>query len=364
MKRKSYPSQLKSKLEKIMWICLFWILISLLQFFNGYSTMIYLEFDISELDPIPFMAGAVFTGLIAGLIGGSTMVFFWEQWLRTKSYGSSLLSIFWSYTLVFFTVALLTGLFFHAGQLHTHVFDIRVWNEAWQDSFSAGQVQNYIFWLLVVIITLIGLLVNDKYGPGIFVSFLLGRYFHPRREDRIFMFLDLKGSTTIAEKLGEERYFNFLKDTYSDATPGILESKGEIYQYVGDEIVVSWKPDSGKENINALQCFFDIQQRLLDRSAYYRAHYAGILPEFKAGLHYGFVTAGEIGVVKRDIVYSGDVMNTTARIQGKCNELGVNILLSKSLLDKLGTLQNLFEPTEMGQIALRGKQDAMMLYTV
>ena len=133
---------------------------------------------------------------------------------------------------------------------------------------------------------------------------------------------------------------------------------------VGDEIVVSWKKDSGMENANSLQCFFDIQQFFLKKASYYRETYDGIVPEFKAGLHYGFVMAGEIGVVKRDIAYSGDVLNTTARIQSKCNELGVNILISKYLLDTLGVLPELFKPKALGEISLRGKQETVMLYTV
>jgi len=177
------------------------------------------------------------------------------------------------------------------------------------------------------------------------------------------MFLDLRGSTAIAEKLGEALYFNFLKDLVKDATPGILNAKGEIYQYVGDEIVVSWKKDAGSENANCLKCFFDVQRRIKEKSAYYSERY-DVVPEFKAGLHYGFVTVGEIGIVKREIAYSGDVLNTTARIQSKCNDLGVNILLSKYLLDKLESLPNPFQSIEIGKIELRGKQDAIELYTV
>ena len=178
------------------------------------------------------------------------------------------------------------------------------------------------------------------------------------------MFLDLRGSTSIAEELSEDRYFNFLKDAYRDATPSILNSKGEIYQYVGDEIVVSWKKESGIENANSLRCFFDIQQRFRERASYYKETYSGLVPEFKAGLHYGFVMAGEIGIVKRDIAYSGDVLNTTSRIQSKCNELKVNILISKYLMDILESLPDMFKPTEVGKIALRGKQQSLMLYTI
>jgi adenylate cyclase len=90
----------------------------------------------------------------------------------------------------------------------------------------------------------------------------------------------------------------------------------------------------------------------------------GITPEFKAGIHFGPVIAGEIGVVKRDIVYSGDVLNTTARIQAKCNENEVDLLLSKELFDQLPLPPHHFSPRKIGHISLRGKQDKMVLYTV
>ena len=177
------------------------------------------------------------------------------------------------------------------------------------------------------------------------------------------MFLDLRSSTAIAEQLGEVRYFNFLKDVFQHATPSILYAKGEIYQYVGDEIVMSWKMENGMENANCLRCFFDIQLELRRKAAYYQEIY-GVIPEFKAGLHYGFVMAGEVGVVKRDIAFSGDVLNTAARIQSKCNELGVNILLSKFLLDKLSIPPHSFEPKKIGDLLLRGKHEKVVLYTV
>jgi adenylate cyclase len=177
------------------------------------------------------------------------------------------------------------------------------------------------------------------------------------------MFLDLRSSTSIAEKLGEVLYFNFLKEVFQHATPSILYSKGEIYQYVGDEIVISWKTYEGTENANCIQRFFDIQSSLNKKLDYYNEKY-GVVPEFKAGLHYGYVMAGEIGMVKREIAFSGDVLNTTSRIQSKCNELGVNILLSKFLLDKLNLSPDTYTPKLMGDIVLRGKEQSLSLYTV
>lgn len=364
MEARSHKYKLKDQIEKIIWITFFWILFSVFQFLTGYTTLISLKVDISHLNAVDFLMGSIIVGIVAGLLGGSLIVFFWENWLRTKSYTWSLLNILWSYTLVFLVVTILSDLFSPGSQSNISLIQSDSWKEVLSMLSSLSFIQNYLSWLFVIIFTLIALLVNDKYGPGVFVSFILGKYFHPKREERIFMFLDLRGATSIAEKLGEGRYFNFIKDVFRDSTPDILKSKGDIYQYVGDEIVISWKKDIGTLNANCLQCFFDIKQRLLENAPYYQEKYDGIVPEFKAGLHFGFIMVGEIGVVKRDIAYSGDVLNTSARIQSKCNELGVNILISKNLLEGLGSLPKLFKTKEVGEIKLRGKQHSLMLYTV
>ena len=210
---------------------------------------------------------------------------------------------------------------------------------------------------------MIALLVNDKYGPGVFKEFLLGKYFRPRRVERIFMFLDLRSSTNIAEKLGELKYFEFLQEVFMDVTPAIIYSNGEIYQYVGDEIVVSWKMDKGLSNANCITCFLNVRKALTERSNHYKEKF-DVIPEFKAGLHYGHVIAGEIGVVKREIAFSGDVLNTTARIQGKCNEMGVNILFSQSLCEKLVLSEMSIIPIAMGGVVLTGKQEKVSLFTI
>ena len=358
-------NRIRSSLIKIFWITIGWTLVALLKFLGGYSTIIDTKFqcDYAGLDLVLYLKSTLMASVLVGMIGGSVVVFVWEKWLRTKSYSRALSSIIWSYTLVYFIAALISGLFFYSGLFNQSISDHKLWQFVIANTLGVENLENFLFWLIILIGTLVVLQVNDKYGPGVFVSFLLGRYFHPKKEERIFMFLDLRSSTRIAEKLGEDLYFNFLKEVFQDATPSILYSKGEIYKYVGDEIVISWKIHKGIENANCIQCFFNIQSSLNSKFAYYDERY-GVGPEFKAGLHYGYVMAGEIGVVKREIAFSGDVLNTTARIQSKCNELGVNILLSKFLLDKLNLSPDTFTPKLIGDIVLRGKEESLLLYTV
>jgi adenylate cyclase len=356
-------NKFKSQVRQIFWITFGWTIIAVFQFFNGYATLKNYGCDLTGFQFGLFLNANIFTGVIAGVVGGSVVTLLWEEWLRSKNYGWALFYIFLSFSLTYLVVTILTRLYVYHIELGLSMFEREIWEISLSNLGGVVIWQSYLFWLFIVLATLIILQVNDKYGPGMFPAFLMGKYFRPKREERIFMFLDLRSSTTIAEKLGEERYFHFLNDVFKHATPAILNSKGEIYQYVGDEIVVSWKMEKGRENANCLRCFFDIQAALRRRVSYYTEHY-GIQPEFKAGLHYGHVMAGEMGVVKRDIAYSGDVLNMASRIQTKCNELGVNILLSKFLLDRLSLPPKAFEPAKVGNLALRGKEHKVALYTV
>ena len=339
-------------------------MISLLKFLSIYSSLIDLKVNYDHLDPMLHFKGSLFSGVLAGLLGGGSILLGWEKWLRNKHYGWALFSIFISYSTIFLVVSLISGLFFLSKLLSFSIFELELWHAVINEIFSLSTIENYFFWLVIVLGTLLMLQVQDKYGPGVFKNFLLGKYFKPKREERIFMFLDLRSSTTIAEQLGEIQYFNFIKDVFKDVTPAILEAKGEIYQYIGDEIIISWKKDKGLANNKCLNCFFKIQNVLLGKRYYYSNNYQDIQPVFKAGLHAGFVMVGEIGIVKRDIAYSGDVLNTTARIQGLCNEFNVDILISKYLLDglQLDDIDKL--PKFMGDLKLRGKQEKVQVFTI
>ena len=67
-------------------------------------------------------------------------------------------------------------------------------------------------WLIIFMVTQLLIEINEKYSPGVFVDILLGRYITPRIEKRIIMFLDLKDSTPLAEQLGHQQYFLFIRD--------------------------------------------------------------------------------------------------------------------------------------------------------
>jgi adenylate cyclase len=176
------------------------------------------------------------------------------------------------------------------------------------------------------------------------------------------MFLDLRSSTQIAEQIGHKRFFELLREVYQDVTQPVVECRGEIYQYVGDEVVITWPVPRGVQDRNCIECFFRIERVLSEKRASYLERF-GVSPSFKAGVHVGEATIGEIGVIKKDIVFSGDVLNTTARIQQECNRHAVDLLASAELLGRV-SLGDTYAIARIGEIQLRGKTEALALSAV
>ena len=229
-------------------------------------------------------------------------------------------------------------------------------------------ISTFAFWSIIIYIASVMLIalifseVINYFGMSLLFNLIRGKYHHPNIENRIFMFLDMKSSTSIAEKIGHEKYFKLIKKYYSDMTEPISETEGEIYQYVGDEIVVTWVEDKGVANNNCIECFRKISQSIDMHKEEYMTEF-GFVPQFKAGFHIGEVTSGEIGILKKDIIYTGDILNTTARIQAECNKYESQLLISEVLYTKL-PLENGMQGSLIGSLQLRGKSAPTKLYSI
>jgi adenylate cyclase len=150
-----------------------------------------------------------------------------------------------------------------------------------------------------------------------------------------------------------------LRDFFADITDPILNAKGEIYQYVGDEVVVAWDHQAGVANNRCVRCYFDILQSIQSNKEKYIRRY-GVVPEFRAGMHSGKVVAGEVGISKREITYSGDVLSTASRILSKAKEIGAGIVSSSALLRELN-FDHHYTVRSIGPIKLKGKEHEVCL---
>lgn len=201
-----------------------------------------------------------------------------------------------------------------------------------------------------------------KIGEDTFFDLLRGKYMKPQEADRAFLFMDLTSSTSIAERMGHVKYSALLQDCFRDLDFALENSRASVYQYVGDEVVLTWETSVAIENANCLRVFYDYLDQLDSRRSYYESTY-GLVPAFKAGLNLGKVMIAEVGVVQREIAYHSDVLNTASRIMGMCNELNVHLLATNYVTDLLQDHPE-FEFIDRGIVPVRGKTDHVDIYEV
>lgn len=339
----------------------FWILANLLlvTILHLYTLMLGQVFQLpTDVKFSPVIWIAILLGVLYGLCLGVPGYYLDRTVFRTVSLGKVILmKAVGSLLLVIFILWLLQFVFF----------------EPWSAQYLPGVLMNrngweYLFYLLVVYYFFMTLVisfiiqVNKKYGPGILLPLLLGRYRDPREEERIFMFMDLKSSTATAEKLGHLHYSAFLRDCFRDINKILFPFHAQVYQYVGDEIVVTWPVGEGLKNHYCIRFYFACKKQFEDRASYYMENY-GLLPEFKAGMHMGKVTAVEIGEIKKDIAYHGDTLNCAARIQGVCNHYHKDFIVSGRVIKKIGFDPRL-ETKDLGKILLRGRSKKIRILSV
>jgi adenylate cyclase len=324
-----------------------------------------LTFYPSTGNPYHFSSSAFVTpatALILGLsIGTIEILFLNKLFLRMNLFRKIVYKAL-IYISINISILLIFTIVFHLFELKTNIFNRMVWH------YTGLFFQNFAFWSVeIYLAAIIGVSlfyteISENLGQGVLNNFFTGKYHKPLEEERIFMFLDMKSSTTIAETMGHFRYFEMLKEYYSDLTSPIIKHSGEIYQYVGDEIVVSWKLRNGLHNNNCIHCFFALQSVIRTHIRKYNDLF-GFVPEFRAGFHSGKVITGEIGIVKKEIIFTGDVLNTTARIQGLCKTYESDILISGRLISQL-SLSSQFRILDLGENTLRGREEKIELFSV
>ncbi len=317
------------------------------------------ETDISFT--IPVLLFANIANIVVGFLVGALEVIYFEKKFITRPFGVKFFYKFIIYLLLF--IGINVAFFPIAFSLETGMtfLDAEAWRKLSRYLTSISFLLTLFQMSVALFVCLIYSAISEHLGSNIFLNLFTGKYHKPVVEERIFMFLDMKSSTTIAEALGHHKYFNLLQAYYDIMSDPIINSFGEVYQYIGDEIVISWRLEKRLEAANCIRCFFDIQDSLLANRENFMNQF-GFEIGFKAGIHLGEVTTGEIGALKKEVVFTGDVLNTTARIQSHCNSLKSDLLISEALKKLLPRNGYSFE--HKGEISLKGRNKTEELFGV
>lgn len=327
--------------------------LAFISIFTCFAGAIYQLIDENHLDQ-----RSVMVGLPLGLAFGFMELFLFpkaEARFRQWSFTQMLVVKTLLYTTIIYAITI-------ALSIAWGLSENRSWSELPPYIVSLDLLVLVLYTLVLYGLLIFLIQINHLLGNGILWKFIIGKYRKPREEERIFMFLDMKSSTMIAEQLGHIRFYSLLNELFHEISKPVLETKAEIYQYVGDEVVLTWKVEDGLENSNCLKAFFLFRNNLARKGENYFKNF-GVKPEFKAGLHFGKVISAQIGDLKKEIVYNGDVLNTTARIQNECNRFQRDCLVSGNLMQRL-QLMNGFQWERLDSVTLRGKETEVEIFSV
>ena len=343
------------KLYIVFTIVAIWVLFSIVLLYN------IVEVDKEELATRRLSFFSLAFAIIGTIVVSAEAFFLKDAFRKMPIWLSTILRMtltFLLFLLVSILILLAYWLFRYDGELNFIQFEkdfVQV--VILTPSFLMGMIDLGILSFISILV----LEISDKYGPGGLRNLIRGRYHKPRKENRIFLFLDINDSTTIAEKIGHEKYFNMLHDFFADITEPIIANWGHIYQYVGDEVVICWK-NSPKNKRRCLKFIRDALKAIKRKENYYMKEY-GVVPSFKAGVHAGDVTAGYIGIIKKELVFSGDTLNTTARIRSKCHELKHSFILSVDFLHDFEVPAS-YRVNEIGEMEFKGRKEKSRVYSL
>jgi adenylate cyclase len=219
------------------------------------------------------------------------------------------------------------------------------------------------FWIdityAVVFLVLANLVIGiaNIIGPRAFLNFIIGRYHSPVEESRFVLFVDIAGSTGLAETLGGIGIHRFLDRTFRLLTLAVVDYRGEVLNYVGDEVIVTWPERGGSVDCRPLRCFAAMRDELSRAASQFESEF-GAAPRIRGSLHFGPVIVGEIGDVKRAIVFNGDVMNTAARLEELSRGVDGGFLASRAAMDRFVSVPP-FAVRDLGRLPIRGRADGI-----
>ncbi|HEV7880339.1 adenylate/guanylate cyclase domain-containing protein [Bradyrhizobium sp.] len=304
------------------------------------------SFALGRTSPTSMAVGVVYGLLISATIGGVELFVLdgpMRAWLGNLSFTANLIARSAIYASIIVIIQL-----FQPGEVIAGV---------------PRQTSSGNFWFGFIYSAVLSVLMNlvfgiaNLIGPRALLNFITGRYHAPVEENRFVLFVDIAGSTGLAERLGGVGIHRFLDRTFRLLTVAVVDTRGEVLGYVGDEVIVTWPERGGSVDGRPLRCFMAMRDALSRASGQFEREF-GSSPRIRGSLHFGPVIVGEIGDIKRAIVFNGDVMNTAARLEELSRNVEGGFLASRAAMARFNSAPP-FAVRDLGQLPIRGRADGI-----
>jgi adenylate cyclase len=177
------------------------------------------------------------------------------------------------------------------------------------------------------------------------------------------LFSDIRGFTSMSEKMSPEDVATFLREYLTVMTEAVFKHGGTVDKYIGDAIMALYNvpfevPDHAAR---AVRTALEFQERLKPLAERFREKYGGTLA-CGVGINTGDAVVGTIGSEQRlEYTAIGDTINLGSRLESLTKDFNVPILISEATYLEV---RDLFGARNLGEVTVKGKAIPVKIYTV
>jgi adenylate cyclase len=227
----------------------------------------------------------------------------------------------------------------------------------------------------VILVSLYRVLIEDKekrrvrtafgqfLSPEVIRRLLVNpRLVEPKKTDITVMFSDIRGFTTISEKLDAQDLAVFLNEYLSDMTGIVFQHQGTLDKYIGDAVMAFWGApyEEAEHAVRACNAALEMMERVRQMQKKWEAQGKPHL-DIGIGLNTGIASVGKMGSHLR-VGYTalGDAVNLSSRLEGLNKEYGTHILANETTFAAAKAGGFLFR--ELDLIRVKGKLQPVTIY--
>jgi adenylate cyclase len=184
----------------------------------------------------------------------------------------------------------------------------------------------------------------------------------PRKTEITVMFSDIRGFTTISEKLDAQELALFLNGYLSDMTKIVFDNRGTLDKYIGDAVMAFWGApyEDARHAIDACNAALAMIGRVRELQKKWEAEGKPKL-DIGIGLNSGVASVGNMGSALRyGYTALGDSVNLSSRLEGLNKDYGTHILVNESTYAGAKDAGFLFR--ELDVIRVKGKLEPVTIY--
>jgi adenylate cyclase len=177
------------------------------------------------------------------------------------------------------------------------------------------------------------------------------------------LFSDIRGFTSMSEKMQPEEVVAFLREYLTAMTQAVFDHGGTVDKYVGDAIMALYNVpfDAPDHALRAVRTALEFQERLQPLAERFAARYGGTLA-CGVGIHTGDAVVGTIGSEQRlEYTAIGDTINLGSRLEGLTKEFGVPIIISEATYAEV---RDHFAARDLGEVTVKGKVIPVKIYAI